>query len=122
MLALASDMFKKKLAKLKRVWKEKGGIRIDKQRFDGIFREICGFQHPEDGVQFDYEKITVVEIMEQRRYVGLQIKVPVSLGTMRQLALYLINKNTANGLPVPCKIPSPPPQTFHQEDYTERTD
>ena len=60
-------------------------IRIDKERFDGIFREICGFQHQEDGVQFDYEKITVAEIMEQRRYAGLQIKVPVSLGTMRQL-------------------------------------
>jgi len=60
-------------------------IRIDKERFDEIFREICGFLHPEDGVQFDYEKITVAEIMEQRRYAGLQIKVPVSLGTMRQL-------------------------------------
>jgi predicted nucleotidyltransferase component of viral defense system len=60
-------------------------IRMDKQRFDGIFREICSFLHPEDGVQFDYEKITVAEIMEQRRYAGLEIKVPVSLGTMRQM-------------------------------------
>ena len=60
-------------------------IRIDKELFDDIFREICGFLHLEDGVQFDYEKITVEEIMEQRRYAGLQIKVPVSLGTMRQL-------------------------------------
>ena len=60
-------------------------IRIDKERFAGIFREICGFQHPDDCVQFDTEKITVSEIMEQRRYAGLQIKVPVSLGTMRQL-------------------------------------
>lgn len=31
-------------------------IRIDKERFDVIFREICGFQHPEDGVRFGYEK------------------------------------------------------------------
>lgn len=58
---------------------------MDKQRFDGIFREICGFLHPEDGVEFDYEKINVAEIMEQRRYAGLEIKVPVSLGTMRQM-------------------------------------
>lgn len=59
-------------------------IRLDKERFVGIFQEICGFQHPDDGVQFDAEKITATEIMEQRRYAGLQIKVPVSLGTMRQ--------------------------------------
>lgn len=31
------------------------------------------------------DKITVREIMEQRRYAGLQIKVPASLGTMKQL-------------------------------------
>jgi predicted nucleotidyltransferase component of viral defense system len=60
-------------------------IRIDKARFDEIFRKICNIISPQDGVQFDIEKISVVEIMEQRRYAGLQIKIPVSLGTMRQL-------------------------------------
>jgi predicted nucleotidyltransferase component of viral defense system len=34
---------------------------------------------------FDTVKISVAEIMEQRRYAGLQIKIPASLGTMRQI-------------------------------------
>lgn len=60
-------------------------IRMDKARFSEIFREICNVAFQEDGVQFDTEKIGVTEIMEQRRYAGLQIKIPVSLGNMRQL-------------------------------------
>ncbi len=60
-------------------------IRLDKARFAGIFIEICDFQYPGDGVLYDTGKITVAEIMEQRRYAGLQIKVPVSLGNMRQV-------------------------------------
>lgn len=60
-------------------------IRMDKVHFAGIFREICSIFFPDDGVQFDAEKISVAEIMEQRRYAGLQIKIPVSLGTMRQV-------------------------------------
>lgn len=60
-------------------------IRMDKARFADIFREICKISFPDDGVQFDAEKIGVAEIMEQRRYAGLQIKIPVSLGNMKQL-------------------------------------
>jgi predicted nucleotidyltransferase component of viral defense system len=59
-------------------------IRMDKERFHGIFQEICGIPFPDDGVLFDTVKISVAEIMEQRRYAGLQIKIPASLGTMRQ--------------------------------------
>ncbi len=60
-------------------------IRLDKTRFAGIFREICDFEYPDDGVQFDTNKIAIAEIMEQRRYAGLEIKIPVSLGNMRQV-------------------------------------
>jgi len=60
-------------------------IKIDKEKFVEIFREICNSSYPDDGVHFDSEKITVTEIMEQRKYAGLQIKVPVSLGSMRQV-------------------------------------
>ncbi len=60
-------------------------IRLDKTRFVGIFKEICEVEHFGDGVQFDDSKITISEIMEQRRYAGLEIKIPVSLGTMRQV-------------------------------------
>jgi len=59
-------------------------IRMDKVRFAEIFREICGIPFPNDGVLFEVEKISVAEIMEQRRYAGLQIKIPVSLGNMHQ--------------------------------------
>jgi len=60
-------------------------IRLDKERFAEIFREVLHLAYPEDGVQFETNSISVAEIMEQRKYAGLQIKVPVSLGTMRQL-------------------------------------
>lgn len=60
-------------------------IKMDKLRFNSLFQEICSIPFPEDGVQFDTEKISTVEIMEQRRYAGLQIKIPVLLGNMRQL-------------------------------------
>ena len=60
-------------------------IRIEQERFAEIFREICGFQYLDDGVQFETKKVTVSEIMEQRKYAGLQIKIPASLGTMKQL-------------------------------------
>lgn len=60
-------------------------IRMDKERFLAIFQEICSIEFPGDGVQFDLTKISVSEIMEQRRYAGLQIKIPVSLGNMRQI-------------------------------------
>lgn len=60
-------------------------IRMDKERFADIFQEICQVTFPGDGVQFDAENISVSEIMEQRRYAGLQIKIPVSLGNMKQL-------------------------------------
>ncbi len=60
-------------------------IRMDKARFADIFREICQVAFPDDGVQFDSEKISVEEIMEQRRYAGLRIKIPVSLGNMKQV-------------------------------------
>lgn len=60
-------------------------IGLDKALFLEIFREICTVSYPADGVQADAEKIAVTEIMEQRRYAGLRIKVPVSLGTMRQM-------------------------------------
>jgi predicted nucleotidyltransferase component of viral defense system len=59
-------------------------IRMDKTRFAAIFQQICTIPFPEDGVMFDTEKIGISEIMEQRRYAGLQIKIPVSLGNMRQ--------------------------------------
>jgi hypothetical protein len=57
----------------------------DKVRFADIFREICQITFLDDGVQFDVEKVSVAEIMEQRRYAGLQIRIPVSLGSMKQL-------------------------------------
>lgn len=60
-------------------------IRLDKALFERIFQEIGQFEHLADGIQFDTEKVEVTEIMEQRRYAGLQIKIPVSLGTMRQM-------------------------------------
>lgn len=60
-------------------------IRLDKALFERIFQEIGQFEHLADGIQFDTEKVEVAEIMEQRRYAGLQIKIPVSLGTMRQV-------------------------------------
>lgn len=60
-------------------------IRMDKTRFAVIFSEICGIPFSGDGVLFDSDKISVEEIMEQRKYSGLRIKVPVSLGTMRQV-------------------------------------
>jgi predicted nucleotidyltransferase component of viral defense system len=58
--------------------------RLDKELFLQIFKEICSISYPEDGVQVDLSSITVVEIMEQRRYAGLKIKIPISLGKMRQ--------------------------------------
>lgn len=60
-------------------------IRMDKERFADIFQEICQVAFPGDGVQFGAENISISEIMEQRRYAGLQIKIPVSLGNMKQL-------------------------------------
>lgn len=60
-------------------------IRMDKERFRAIFQEICSIYFPGDGVQLDSTKISVSEIMEQRRYAGLQIKIPASLGAMRQV-------------------------------------
>lgn len=60
-------------------------IKMDKTRFNAIFKEICSISGLDDGLQFHIESIVVSEIMEQRRYSGLQIKVPVSLGNMRQL-------------------------------------
>lgn len=60
-------------------------ITMDKVRFVEIFREICNIDFSEDGVQFDTEKISVIEIMEQRRYAGLQIKIHTSLGNIRQM-------------------------------------
>lgn len=60
-------------------------IRLDKALFERIFQEIGQFEHLADGIQFDTEKVEVAEIMEQRRYAGLQIKIPASLGTMRQI-------------------------------------
>ena len=60
-------------------------IRLDIVLFLDIFREIGEVSYPADGVQVDAAHITAKEIMEQRRYAGLRIKVPVSLGTMRQM-------------------------------------
>lgn len=60
-------------------------IQIDAERFKGIFQEICGITFPVDGIQFEIGKMTVREIMEQRDYAGLEIKVPVLLGNMKQL-------------------------------------
>lgn len=60
-------------------------MRLDKTLFAQIFKEICGVQYPADGMEVDLDKITATEIMEQRRYAGLRIKVPVSLGTVRQV-------------------------------------
>lgn len=59
-------------------------IRMDRARFVEIFCEICGISFPEDGVTFEVDKISVAEIMEQQRYAGLQVKIPVALGNMRQ--------------------------------------
>lgn len=60
-------------------------IKRDRERFVFIFREICGISFPEDGVQFGISDFIVKETMEQRRYPGLQVRIPVSLGTMKQL-------------------------------------
>ncbi len=60
-------------------------IRLDKARFAEIFKEIGKVEYLADGILFDTEKVEVNETMEQRRYAGLEIKIPVSLGTMRQV-------------------------------------
>jgi predicted nucleotidyltransferase component of viral defense system len=60
-------------------------IQRDVERFKGIFDEICGISFPADGVQFETDRLAVREIMEQRKYAGLEIKAPVSLGNMKQL-------------------------------------
>lgn len=60
-------------------------IRLDKASFLDIFKEIGEVHYPADGIQVEVARISVQEIMEQRRYAGLRIKVPVSLGKMRQM-------------------------------------
>ncbi len=60
-------------------------VKMDKMLFTEIFGEICSLVFQEDGVEFNSGKISVEEIMEQRQYAGLQIKIPVSLGNMRQM-------------------------------------
>lgn len=60
-------------------------IRLDRALFLNIFKEIGKVHHPADGIQVEVAQIAIQEIMEQRRYAGLRVKVPVSLGKMRQM-------------------------------------
>ena len=78
-------------------------IKRDVEKFASIFREICELPVSADGLEFESERMEVREIMEQRRYAGLRIKVPVSLGNIKQM----INIDVGFG-----DIVTPPPGTM----------
>lgn len=48
------------------------------------FKEICAIEHPEDGVTFDTDKITVSEITPDREYQGVQLHITAHLDTIVQ--------------------------------------
>ena len=49
------------------------------------FREICSDDCPEDGVVFDVEQITSVNITEQKDYHGIRLHIPVAMDTISQV-------------------------------------
>lgn len=50
-----------------------------------VFSEICAIEDHEDGVRFEYEKITAEVINEAKDYVGTRLSIVARLDTIKQL-------------------------------------
>ncbi|MAT53059.1 MAG: hypothetical protein CMN32_01160 [Saprospirales bacterium] len=61
------------------------GIQRDQKKVEAIFRKICSRPYPLDDIEIQADGISVKEIMEHKRYIGIRVKIPISLGNMRQI-------------------------------------
>jgi len=59
-------------------------INNNAQTFEHIFKKIGQLQYADDGVEFDTESLRISEITEEKKYVGIRVKIEAKLGNIKQ--------------------------------------
>lgn len=59
-------------------------VRIDNQSISNIFQKVCSIEYPDDGIVFKTAEIETTEIVKEEKYSGIRVKIPVTLGKIKQ--------------------------------------